>query len=87
MSTKRKIKDPPAFQHQTQPVTLDKAGLATTLFALRYLQENYETSGIESSEHFKGESFTPLSPVEIDRLCELINTRDVIMWPMRKKGI
>lgn len=61
------------------PVSLDKAGLATTLFALRFLQRNYDASGITGSDHFAGESFSPLSVKEIDRLCELINTSDVLL--------
>jgi hypothetical protein len=47
--------------------------LATVLFALRYLQDSYKSSGIGESVHFEGEDFAPLTPNQIDDLCEAIN--------------
>lgn len=58
---------------------IDKQGVATILFALRYLQENYSSSKIENSDHFNGEPFEPPTIEQIDRLCELINTKPVII--------
>lgn len=50
--------------------------LATVLFALRFMQANYdelESDGIiEDSEHFK--ECDPLTGQEIDALCEQLNT-------------
>jgi hypothetical protein len=46
---------------------------ATVLFALRYLQSNYEDSGIRESPHFDGENYMPCTPNEIDDLCDGIN--------------
>jgi len=53
--------------------------LATILFALRYLQDNYKSSGIGESVHFEGEDYAPLTPDQIDELCETINTKTVTL--------
>jgi hypothetical protein len=54
--------------------------LATILFALRYLQENYDSAGMSDSEHFKdGEENDPCTMTEIDDLCERLNTRNLIL--------
>jgi hypothetical protein len=62
---------------------LDKIGVATILFALRYLQGNYEDSGYADSEHVKDvqatQDCTPLSKEEIGQLAELLNTRTVLI--------
>lgn len=53
---------------------------STILFALRYLQSNYNESGIEESEHFQSDKGSiPLTIDEIDGLCETINTQEVIL--------
>jgi hypothetical protein len=62
---------------------LDMVGVATILFALRYLQAHYEESGYTESEHIKElkrhRETSPLSETEIGRLCELINTQTVLI--------
>jgi len=55
------------------------AETATVLFALRFLQSNYDDSGIEDSVHFQGEPWKPCTENEIDHLCELINQNSVIL--------
>lgn len=52
---------------------------ATILFALRFLQSNYDDSGIEDSMHFKDQNFKPCTETEIDTLCELINLSSVVI--------
>jgi hypothetical protein len=58
---------------KTITVSLDSAELATVLAALRYWQQDLEANGAEPviSEHF--EDVKPLTPDQIDDLCERIN--------------
>lgn len=55
---------------------MNPSELATVLFALRFLQANYDDSHITESVHFEEEDFNPLSVPEIDALVEKLNTED-----------
>lgn len=58
---------------KTVTVSLDSNELATVLAALRYWQQDLAANGDEPiiSEHF--EDVKPLTPDQIDDLCERIN--------------
>jgi len=58
---------------------LNPQELATVLFALRHLQRSYRDSGIEHSMQFEGEDYKPLTPDQIDDLCETLNTKTVVL--------
>jgi len=70
-------------QPQKQIPHIDKVGVATILFALRHLQANYEGSGYTESEHIqelrRRGDVSPLTEDEIGNLCELINTKTVLI--------
>ena len=54
---------------------MDKRQVATVLAALRHFQKTVREEYRHGLEHFT--EVTPLSDVEIDDLCETINTRNV----------
>jgi len=89
-STRQKINDIYFSQPKAQKQIphLDKVGVATILFALRHLQANYDDvrEDYETSDHIKclGGNVTPLTEDEIGNLCELINTKTVLV--LTEKG-
>jgi hypothetical protein len=54
------------------PQRLYARQIATILFALRYVQRNYESSGYNLSDHLE-----PLTKKEIDQLCQDINLNKI----------
>jgi len=62
---------------------LNNTEVATILFALRHLQAHYDESGYRRSEHIqelrRRGDVSPLTEDEIGNLCELINTKTVLI--------
>ena len=56
---------------------LDARQIATILFALRYTEQTYNSSGYAHSEHIEG--MEPMNQLEINRLCEDINLNRITL--------
>ena len=56
---------------------LDARQVATILFALRYTEQTYDSSGYVHSEHIEG--MEPMNQMEINRLCEDINLNRITL--------
>ena len=59
------------------PQQLYARQIATILFALRYLQRNYDSSGYNLSDHLRVQHLEPLTKKEIDQLCQDINLNKI----------